>query len=413
MHQRSPPPDVGEGQGGGVDERSGGAPAGAAPLGWPPLRVAIVGAGPAGGLLAYHLARDGAAVTFFDPTHPREKPCGGGLTSKALDLLPEAPEDDPLPARRLDECRFESAGGDGVQVALPRPMAVASRRELDGWLLRQATRAGARHLPERAAAVERGRLRTAAGGEHTFDLLVGADGANSLVRRTFGEPIPANRRMMATGWFAPGTSPLVVRFTERPGGYLWLFPRRDHVGVGICAPLAAVPTRELLDRLEREVARHFPALAEPDGGRYAHTIPSPSADDRSLLEVAGDGWALLGDAAALADPITGEGIYYALRSAQILARTLREGRPPRAYAAALLEDCGRELLKAAALRDWFYRPGLVRRMIRYGGVSGAIRRLMGELVTGEQAYLGLRRRLLLTAPRLLFDGVMARTLRAA
>jgi flavin-dependent dehydrogenase len=376
------------------------------------VKIAIVGAGPAGGLLAYLLARDGAAVTVFDPTHPREKPCGGGLTSKALDLLPAAPADDPLPARRVDECVFESAG-DGVRVPLPRPMAVASRRELDGWILRQARRAGARHVSERVAVVERGRLRTAAGSEHAFDLVAGADGANSLVRRTFGEPIPTRRRMMATGWFARGDATLWVRFTERPGGYVWLFPRPDHVGVGICAPLAEVPTRQLLGRLEQEVARRFPALAEPDGGRYAHTIPSPSAEDRSLLEIAGDGWALLGDAAALADPITGEGIYYALRSAQVLAATLREGGSPRAFAEALLEDCGRELLRAAALRDWFYRPGFVRRMVRYGGVSGAIRRLMGELVTGEQGYLGLRRRLLLAAPRLLLDHARARVFRRA
>src|SRR6185503_16668461 len=104
--------------------------------------------------------------------------------------------------------------------------------------------------------------------------------------------------------------------------YLWLFPRPDHVGVGICAPLAAVPTRDLLARLEHEVARAFPALADEEAGRYAHTIPSPSADASSIAEIAGDGWALVGDAAALADPITGEGIYYALESSALLAECL-------------------------------------------------------------------------------------------
>jgi len=63
------------------------------------VRVAVVGAGPAGALLAYHLAGGGAAVTVFDASHPREKPCGGGLTGKALALLPKAPADDPLPVR--------------------------------------------------------------------------------------------------------------------------------------------------------------------------------------------------------------------------------------------------------------------------------------------------------------------------
>ena len=164
---------------------------------------------------------------------------------------------------------------------------------------------------------------TGTGRSDSFDLIVGADGAGWLVRRTLLAPIPPERLMMAVGWFARGTSPMVVRFTPGLDGYLWMFPRPDHVGVGICAPLASVPTRDMLTRLEAEAARHFPALVDDEAGRYAHTIPSPSADPQSILEIAGARWALVGDAAALADPITGEGIYYALRSAIVLAETLR------------------------------------------------------------------------------------------
>ena len=89
---------------------------------------------------------------------------------------------------------------------------------------------------------------------------------------------------MAAGWFAPGVSPMVVRFTPGLTGYMWLFPRRDHVGVGICAPLGAVPTRTMLGRLETDVARAFPAFTDHDAERYAHTIPSPSEDPGSILE---------------------------------------------------------------------------------------------------------------------------------
>ncbi|PYQ06121.1 MAG: hypothetical protein DMF82_07020, partial [Acidobacteria bacterium] len=156
-------------------------------------------------------------------------------------------------------------------------------------------------------------------------------------------------------------------------GYLWLFPRPDHVGVGICAPLAGVPTKAMLARLEREVAVSFPAMIEDEAPRYAHTIPSPSADPRSILEIAGPRWALVGDAAALADPITGEGIFFALCSATVLAQTLRETGSPATYPARALEDFGRELNKAAALRDRFYSPGLARRMIAYARRSRAIR----------------------------------------
>jgi flavin-dependent dehydrogenase len=371
------------------------------------MNVAVVGAGPAGALLAFHLARDGASVTLFDASHPREKPCGGGVTAKALALLPPGPEGDPLPGRRILACRFESGEGDAVDVPLSRPVVVASRLELDGWLLRRAVGAGARHVAERVtAASDRG--VTAGGRLHPCDVVVGADGAGSLVRRTFLAPTPPARLAMAAGWFAPGDAPMVVRFTPGLAGYLWLFPRPDHVGVGICAPLAAVPTRDLVARLEKEVARSFPALtADEDAGRYAHTIPSPSADPSSIREIAGERWALVGDAAALADPITGEGIYYALRSAALLAETLREDGSPRRYPERALADFGADLLKAAALHARFFAPGFARRMIRYGARSRAIRDVVGDLVLGDQGYVGLKRRLARAAPRFALESARA------
>ncbi len=367
------------------------------------MNVAIVGAGPAGSLLAYRLAGSGHRVSLYDASHPREKPCGGGITGKALALLPAAPAADPLPAHWVDACRFESGDGPAVDVRLARPVAVSSRRELDAWLLRRAVDAGACHLALRVQAVEAdGRLR-AGGKEKRFDLVVGADGAGSLVRRSLLYPTPPARRAMAAGWYAPGTSPMLVRFLPGLAGYLWLFPRRDHVGVGICAPLGQVPSRELLSRLRHEIDGSFPALAQGDRPAYAHTIPSPSAAPESIEEIAGERWALVGDAAALADPITGEGIYYALRSAVLLADTLARGGTPRAYAAAALGDFGRELLKSASLHTRFYTPGFARRMIAASARSAGIRDVLGDLVLGEQGYVGLKRRLLRTAPRFAWE----------
>jgi len=362
------------------------------------MNIAVVGAGPAGARAAWRFARDGARVTVFDASHPREKPCGGGLTAKALGLLPPAPAGDPLPVRYVDRCRFDSGEGDAVEVALAREVGIASRRALDAWLLRRAVEAGAVHRAERVVQVDAdGRVRTSE-GERTFDLVVGADGAGSVVRRTLLAPTPPGRLMMAAGWFARGDSEMVVRFTSDLQGYLWLFPRPGHVGVGICAPLARVPTRVLLDRLRAEVARAFPALADDEAPPYAHTIPSPSADPRSLLEVAGERWALVGDAAALADPITGEGIYYALRSADVLADSVRADGSARGYPPRMVEAFGRELLRAAALRDRFYAPGFARRMVRFAARSRAIRDALGSLVLGEQGYLDLKKRLLRAAP---------------
>jgi flavin-dependent dehydrogenase len=256
-------------------------------------------------------------------------------------------------------------------------------------------------------------VRTGLGRSARFDLVVGADGAGSLVRRTFLSPTPPARLTMAAGWFVPGLSPMVVRFTPGLAGYMWLFPRRDHVGVGICAPLGSVPTRAMLGRLEAEVARAFPAFGDFDAERYAHTIPSPSADPRSILEIAGDRWALVGDAAALADPITGEGIYYALRSAQVLAQTVRAHGTAARYPEAALEDFGRDLLKAAALRDRFYAPGFARRMVDFSARSQAVREVLADLVLGRQGYVGLKRRLLRAGPRFLWESALSRIRPAA
>jgi geranylgeranyl diphosphate/geranylgeranyl-bacteriochlorophyllide a reductase len=364
------------------------------------VKVAVVGAGPAGSLLAWRLARDGAAATVFDASHPREKPCGGGLTAKALGLLPTAPAADPLPVRMVESCRFESGHGEQVDMSLARPVAIGARRDVDAWLLRRAVESGAVHVAERVTRVDgAGTLRTAAGRDERFDVIVGADGAGSLVRRTCVGATPPARLTMAAGWFAPGTATMTVRFVPGLAGYLWLFPRPDHVGVGICAPLQALPTRELIGRLRDLVARAYPALSDEDAQPYAHTIPSPSADQASLRDIAGERWALVGDAAALADPITGEGIYYALRSAGVLADALRADGSPIRYPMRVLDDFGRELLTAARLHGRFYAPGFTRRMVRFASRSQAIRTVLAELVLGDQGYEGLKRRLIRAAPR--------------
>jgi flavin-dependent dehydrogenase len=115
----------------------------------------------------------------------------------------------------------------------------------------------------------------------------------------------------------------------------------------------------------------------------------------------------VGDAAALADPITGEGIYPALESAVTLARTLREEGSPLGYPRRLLEGVGRELLAAARLRERFYAPGFTRRMLSYASRSRAIREVLAELMLGDQGYVGLKRRLLKAAPRFLLESAFA------
>ena len=347
-----------------------------------------MGAGPAGALAARSSLATEPEPSSSTPLTLARSHAGAGSPRKPCGSSRPRPPAIPFPCAGWTGAASIPAPAIRSR-SLAQPVGIASRRALDAWLLRRAVEGGALHVAERVTAVDAaGRVCTSAGRDETFDVVIGADGAGSLVRRTLLSPTPPPRLMMAAGWFARGDSEMVVRFAPELEGYLWLFPRPGHVGVGICAPLARVPTRRMIDRLESEVARAFPALVDGEAPRYAHTIPSPSADPRSLLEVAGDRWGLIGDAAAFADPITGEGIYYGLRSAEVMAETLRTDGSPRRYPERALESFGRELLKAAALHERFYAPGFARRMVRFAARSGAIRNVLADLVLGEQGYGG-------------------------
>ena len=371
--------------------------------------VAIVGAGPAGARAAYVLARHGARVTLFDRSHPREKPCGGGVTGRALALVADTfdPADCAASvirsARFIDSRRCQSAvvllDDHGARVATA--LLVASRATFDAALLAAAERAGAVLDRSRVVnvTVDAGgaRLETT-NGRRRAGFVIGADGANSLVRRRVETAFRRDQLSIATGFFAHGVTSdeIVIELTSDPPGYIWSFPRPDHLAVGICAQADAGVTAEAL---RSRIAAWITATGIAGGGRldpYSWPIPSLSARDFASLDLTGPRWGLVGDAAGLVDPITREGIYFALASGQWIADALIAGGSMSVYGSRVRDEAGSELGRAARLKAGFFRPAFIGLMMRALQQSAGIRSVMADLVAGRQPYATLKWRLVKT-----------------
>ncbi|MGB2714322.1 MAG: geranylgeranyl reductase family protein [Vicinamibacterales bacterium] len=374
--------------------------------------VAIVGAGPAGSWAAYRLARSGARVALLDASHPREKPCGGGITGRAFELIAGAVPAADLPVVSVRAASFVAAGraagvsllqADAPSVAL----GVVGRQAFDGALLAAATRAGAEHRRVRVTDVERTASvwRVSSASERvTSNWVIGADGSTSLVRRRVALPFPRSELSVATGYFVRGVtgSDIAVDFDDTPTGYVWSFPRVDHLAVGACGQADAVTAQALLARTAAWIRQNVNGGRTLD--RYSWPIPSLTEAALHAERPAGEGWMLVGDAAGLVDPITREGIYFALLSADHAATSLAGVAPTAQYCQRLRDTVYDELVRAAHLKARFFRPELLGLLVRALNRSAPVRAIMADLVAGRQTYAGLRRRLIGTLEwRLMFD----------
>ena len=372
----------------------------------PRTDVAIVGGGPAGALAAFTLARRGARVTLFDHSHPREKPCGGGVTGRALELVADAIDGTTLPAVEVHTASFDDPRTKPATVDLDAPgtsrqsaLLVVDRRSFDGALLDAARNAGVEHRAERVRGLDLtpgGVVVHTASGTHAAAWVIGADGANSLVRRRVARPFSRGQLSIAAGYFAEGATSrqIDVQFVPDPAGYLWSFPRRDHLAIGICAQADATSATTLRAIVSRWVERSgAPATRLVP---YGWPIPSLRARDFAAESPSGARWLLAGDAAGLVDPITREGIYFALRSGQHAADALGGDDASRAYDLRLRSEIYPELMRAARLKEGFFRGTFTHLLVDALRHSARVRDVMADLVAGRQPYATLKRRLIAT-----------------
>jgi menaquinone-9 beta-reductase len=363
-------------------------------------------------MAAVRLARAGASVSLFDPSHPREKPCGGGLTGRALALIDDVIDITSLAPVVVRSALIESASSRSCAdiplidrgASAESTLLVVSRTLFDRALVDAAVEGGARFVPRKVVDVSRSGLAMVVGttdARHEFDYVLGADGANSLVRRRFAAPFTREQLSVAAGFFAHGIhdSAIALETLDDPPGYLWSFPRRDHLAIGICAPASRKATSpDLRQRSQVWIDRHYRARAATLTP-YAWPIPTIGFDEATRLTCSGPGWMLLGDAAGLVDPLTREGIYYALLSGQWAAEALIAAADRRAearYAERLRSEVHPELARAARLTGMFFSPRFSALLVDALRQSTPIRDVFVDLVAGAQPYTGLRRRLLAT-----------------
>ncbi|BBH64748.1 geranylgeranyl reductase [Actinoplanes sp. OR16] len=317
--------------------------------------VAVIGAGPAGAAAALAALRSGASVLLLDRAgFPRDKPCGDGIAAEATGVLTDLGVPDPVAGfPQVTRLRLVAPGGGAVTRPLPRPAHTVPRRIFDERLVRAAVAAGASLRLHTARRVREDDLVTI-DGKYRARVVIGADGASSVVRRHLGHGAnPPGHLAIAIRGYAPTANrgeQVIVTTRQRWPAYAWEFPLGDgtaNVGYGEVLRGGPLSRPYLLGRL----AALLPG-AEPVSLRGHHLPLSthrPEPGRGRLL--------LAGDALSLINPLTGEGIFYAVLSGALAGAEAARGPDDVAgrYRRALRARLGRHLRHsgaAARLTGW-------------------------------------------------------------
>ncbi len=356
--------------------------------------TAIIGGGPAGAMAAQALAMDGMRTLVFEEKLGWEKPCGGGLSHKTLARYPFLGDASGY-GKQVADMELVAPSGDRVRLRLRAPLAIYSRATLNHLLLSRAEAAGTQVIPDRVMHFRRrgsGWELNGRAGTYRADFLVLASGARTRLRALLVEDFAWRDFMLTFGYFVPGEDDLLrVQFFQDLEGYAWAFPRPDHLSVGICAKVGEDRMAGLRERLH-SFMQDFGYRPER-ATIYSHLLPSLSEESWSNLRLAGQGWALVGDAAGLVDPVTGEGIYYAMRSGELCAQALLEDSPG-LYPDRVRQEFGRTMTHGAQLARLFYRGDFLgdantTRLIQFAARTRTIRNLLQDLIDGTQSYAGI------------------------
>jgi geranylgeranyl reductase family protein len=286
----------------------------------------VIGAGPAGSSIAYHLADNNMNVLLMDANlHPRGKPCGGGLTTRAKNLLHV--DISPIIEKNVSKMILACDYKNHIILESQVPFAyMIMRRKFDSLLLNAAITKGVQYLPQCTAlnvdiTPHEVTVQTA---DKTFTTktLVGADGATGITHKILN---PHAKRNMA--WCIEGTTPegVIPDIPDKEGvflvygsikyGYGWVFPKKDSFSLGI-------GTFKKDPRLCEYFKNHLSSLNLLDKQAEIHISAHPIPLPTKKYKIYDERIILMGDAAGLADPLSGEGLYTALKSAVLGAECI-------------------------------------------------------------------------------------------
>jgi geranylgeranyl reductase family protein len=401
--------------------------------------VLVLGGGPAGATAARALARAGVTVRLLDRSKfPRNKPCGGGISIRVLKRFPYLERElGRIATHMLSRLYLEGPSGESTVIESDTPAALMIRRyEFDALLVDLAAQAGAEivggvDIVRASMDASRVTLEARDGRRFSGSMVIAADGVHSIIARRLGlndgwpatsvaldmmEETPrANLRdvdphtlWVSYGYASPDASAVPVASAE---GYAYIFPKRDHVNIGIGYVLDHYRRhvdqapyemqRTLVEQLRRRgivegesVRRNFTPFIIPVGGP---------------LRRPGRGRVLLaGDAAGFVNGFTAEGIYYAMVSGELAARAIVETpanewerRAAGCYRRACENEMSAELRDSVVIRRYLF--GDRRRIAAV--INGAaqypvLTNLFLDYARGRVSYARLRRTLMTTAPKL-------------